>query len=331
MGHIELARWADALLIAPASANVLARIAHGLADDLLTTLCLARRGPLWVAPAMNQAMWSNPATQANLAKLSSLGVQQIGPAAGSQACGDVGLGRMSEVADIIAALAQAMTPPESNLAGKTVLITAGPTREAIDPVRYISNHSSGKMGYALAQAAHAAGAKVILVSGPTSLPYPSGVTPVAVNSALEMHTAVFEHLSSCDIFIGSAAVADYRPAEVATSKIKKTGVDSMAVAMIKNPDIISDVASQANKPFSVGFAAETNQVIEYARDKMQRKNLDMIIANDVSRSDIGFNADQNEVTVLWPTGEQALPNLSKTELAQQLVAIIARQTKTLSC
>ncbi len=331
MGHIELARWADALLVAPASANVIARIANGLADDLLTTLCLARRAPLWLAPAMNQAMWANPATQANIAKCTALGIHLIGPASGSQACGDVGPGRMSEVADIIADLSQALAPSANLLAGRTLLITAGPTREAIDPVRYISNHSSGKMGYALAQAAEQAGAKVILISGPTALASPSGVTRVTVNSALEMYDAVFEHLSSCDIFIGSAAVADYRPAEVATSKIKKTSADSMAVAMIKNPDIISDVASQANKPFTVGFAAETNQVIDYARDKMQRKQLDMIIANDVSRSDIGFNADHNEVTVLWRNGQQALPNLSKSALAERLVTMIAQQFTSLSC
>ncbi|BFM04954.1 bifunctional phosphopantothenoylcysteine decarboxylase/phosphopantothenate--cysteine ligase CoaBC [Halioxenophilus aromaticivorans] len=330
MGHIELARWADALVIAPASANLLARVCHGQADDLLTTLCLARRCPLLVAPAMNQAMWANPATQRNMSQLAALGIMQIGPAAGSQACGDVGLGRMSEVPEIIAAVSDALTP-NTALAGKTVLLTAGPTREAIDPVRYISNHSSGKMGYALAQAAALAGADVILVSGPTALPVPPGVRRIDVDSALNMHTAVFEHIERCDIFIGAAAVADYRPDQVASTKIKKTGADNLAVTMVKNPDIISEVAGRTNKPFTVGFAAETNQVIEYAQDKLQRKGLDMIIANDVSRTDIGFNSDTNEVTVIWPTGQQALPQLDKAALAKQLIDLIAQQCTLLRC
>jgi len=331
MGHIELARWADLLLIAPASANVIARIAHGLADDLLTTLCLARRGPLVVAPAMNQAMWSNLATQANIERLAQLGIHQIGPAAGSQACGDVGLGRMVEVPDIVAAVAAMLAPKASAVTGKSVLITAGPTREAIDPVRYISNHSSGKMGYALAAAFADAGAKVTLVSGPTTLPTPAGVARVDVTSAAEMHAEVMARAADSAIFIGSAAVADYRPENIANAKIKKTSADNIQITMVKNPDIIAAVASLPNKPFTVGFAAETNAVAEYAQDKLSRKNLDMIVANDVSRSDIGFNADNNEVTVFWPTGSVELPNLSKRELAERLLNLIAQHSSMLSC
>lgn len=331
MGHIELARWADLLLIAPATANVLARVCYGLADDLLTTLCLARLCPLAVAPAMNQAMWANPATQNNIAQLEKLAIHFIGPDAGSQACGDIGPGRMSEVPDIVTAvtrlLARDATPLLHN---KTVLITAGPTREAIDPVRYISNHSSGKMGYAIAQAAIEAGAKVILVTGPTALTAPAGVTTIAVDSAIEMHSAVMNNVQQSDIFIGSAAVADYRPTEVATAKIKKTNSDSLAVEMVKNPDIITSVAASTPKPFTVGFAAETNQVVAYAQDKMTRKKLDMIIANDVSRSDIGFNSDSNEVTVLWPDGSAALPNLDKFELARKLIKLIADHSHSAS-
>ncbi|WP_317932143.1 bifunctional phosphopantothenoylcysteine decarboxylase/phosphopantothenate--cysteine ligase CoaBC [Halioxenophilus sp. WMMB6] len=325
MGHIELARWADLILIAPASANVIARIAHGLADDLLTTVCLARRCPLAVAPAMNQAMWSNPATQANISRLDDLGILRLGPGSGSQACGDIGPGRMLEVAELVSLVSDLFTSPAPLLAGRRVLLTAGPTREAIDPVRYISNHSSGKMGYAMAAAAAAMGAQVTLISGPTQLPTPDGVTRIDTDSAQAMYELVMANLAGCDLFIGSAAVADYRPEQVANNKIKKSGHDTLQINLIKNPDIIAAVAALEEKPFTVGFAAETDQVASYAKDKLMRKKLDMVIANDVSRSDIGFNADNNEVCLFWPEGEQALPNLGKAELAERLMAIIAER------
>lgn len=331
MGHIELARWADLLLVVPASANFIAKVVHGFGDDLLTTLCLARRAPLAIAPAMNQAMWANPATQNNIIKARELGILQFGPGNGVQACGDVGQGRLMEVPDIVKSVLEHFKPSQSTadnksaqlLAGKTVLLTAGPTREAIDPVRYISNHSSGKMGYALASAAAELGAKVILVSGPTSLSAPQGVECIRVSTALEMQAAVMAKISETDIFIGSAAVADYRPASVAEQKIKKTqDRDDMTIELVKNPDIIAGVAASNPKPFTVGFAAETNDVANYARGKLARKNLDMIIANDVSRSDIGFNADQNEVTVYWKGGEKPMPNLDKSVLAIELMQLV---------
>ncbi|MFT6792008.1 MAG: phosphopantothenoylcysteine decarboxylase/phosphopantothenate--cysteine ligase, partial [Cellvibrionaceae bacterium] len=272
MGHIELARWADLMVIAPASADLLARLAQGKGDDLLTTVCLARRCPLAVAPAMNQAMWHNQATQHNQAILRERGVHILGPERGSQACGDVGFGRMSDPED----LAQGIAGLFENrlLDGKTVVINAGPTREAIDPVRYISNHSSGKMGYALARAARDAGAKVILISGPTALATPERVERIDVSSAEEMYTACLGQLTDCDIFIASAAVADYRPVRISQQKIKKSGGDTMTIELVKTADIVADIAAHQNRPFVVGFAAETQQVIDYARRKLQRKNLD---------------------------------------------------------
>jgi len=323
MGHIELARWADLMVVAPASADVIARIAHGKGDDLLTTVCLARRCELVVAPAMNEAMWHNAATTENLAILKSRGIHQIGPAAGGQACGDVGMGRMSEPSTLAHDIAQLFET--GSLAGKTVVITAGPTREAIDPVRYISNHSSGKMGYSLAQAASDAGATVILISGPTALSCPDRVTRRDVVSAQEMYDATLSTMANCDIFIASAAVADFRPVSVAKQKLKKTGKETMRIDMVKNPDIVADVAALSVRPFVVGFAAETNDVITYARDKMQRKQLDMIIANDVSDSRIGFNSDQNAVTILTPDNERSLPEANKSYLAQSIIQHIASQ------
>lgn len=326
MGHIELARWADLILVAPASADSMARIGAGMANDLLTTLCLARRCPLVLAPAMNQAMWSNPATQVNLDKIASLGIMCLGPASGSQACGDVGLGRMLEVPELVSQVINLLDDKPQTFAGKKVLITAGPTREAIDPVRYLSNHSSGKMGYALAQAAAELGAQVVLVSGPTQLAEPAQVQRISVTSAQDMLQAVNQNLPDCDLFIGAAAVADYRPVQVAQQKMKKTaGVDHLHIELVKNPDIIATVAATANKPFTVGFAAETTQVEQYARDKLVRKNLDLVIANDVSRSDIGFNADSNEVAIFWADGEQRLPQQSKQALALQLMNIIGQR------
>jgi phosphopantothenoylcysteine decarboxylase/phosphopantothenate--cysteine ligase len=324
MGHIELARWADVMVVAPASADVIARIAQGNGNDLLTTACLARRCELIVAPAMNEAMWHHQATQANLAQLKARGVHQVGPAAGSQACGDVGMGRMSEPA----VLAQEIENhfETGTLVGKSVVITAGPTREAIDPVRYISNYSSGKMGYALAQAAVDAGAKVTLISGPTALPCPDHVTRVDVISAEDMYQASMAVLAECDIFIASAAVADFRPAAIAEQKMKKTATeDTMTITMVKNPDIVASVASENNKPFVVGFAAETHDVLSYAKDKLHRKNLDMIVANDVSNPAIGFNSDNNKVTVITKKENVHLPETSKRQLATHIIESIVHQ------
>jgi phosphopantothenoylcysteine decarboxylase / phosphopantothenate---cysteine ligase len=324
MSHIALARWADLLLIAPATADLIARLATGRGDDLLTTVALASAAPMMLAPAMNQQMWRDQATAANITTLSTRGVTVIGPAAGEQACGDVGLGRMEEPTVIAAAAAAQF---ESGLlAGKRVVITAGPTREALDPVRYISNHSSGKMGYALAQAAVDAGALTTLVSGPVSLQAPQHARLKKVNSAAEMLEQCLGLVADSDIFIACAAVADYRPAAIESHKIKK-GPEQISLQLVRNPDIVATIAGQKNRPFTVGFAAETNDVMSYARDKMLSKNLDMIIANDVSDRSIGFNSDDNEATVLWNGGEQALARSSKSTIARQIVEIIARLTR----
>ncbi len=328
MGHIELARWADLLLIAPATADLIARLRAGRADDLLTTAALATAAPMMLAPAMNQQMWQDPATIANISQLSERGVHMVGPAAGQQACGDVGPGRMEEppvIADAAARLFE-----NGLLAGKRVVITAGPTREALDPVRYISNHSSGKMGYALAQAAVDAGAKTTLVSGPVNLAPPEHVQCLPVQSAVQMLEQCLELLSECDIFIACAAVADYRPATVEQQKIKK-GPQQVTLQLARNPDIVATVAASDNRPFTVGFAAETHDVLSYARDKMRRKGLDMIVANDVSDRSIGFNSDHNEATVLWRDGEQALARSSKSTIARQIVALIAATNKDGKC
>jgi phosphopantothenoylcysteine decarboxylase/phosphopantothenate--cysteine ligase len=300
---------------------LLARLASGRADDLLTTAALATAAPLLVAPAMNQQMWRDPATADNIATLSARSIHLVGPAAGEQACGDVGPGRMEEPA-IIAAAAAALFE-NGLLAGKRVIITAGPTREAMDPVRYISNHSSGKMGYALAQAAADAGASTTLVSGPVNIPVPEGVHLTSVESAEQMLEQSLELLGECDIFIACAAVADYRPASIEQHKIKK-GAQQLTLELVRNPDIVAAVAGSPQAPFTVGFAAETKDVLSYARDKMQRKGLDMIVANDVSDQSIGFNSDQNAVTVIWADGEQALPCASKDSIARQIVALIAQ-------
>ncbi|MDP2505569.1 bifunctional phosphopantothenoylcysteine decarboxylase/phosphopantothenate--cysteine ligase CoaBC [Oceanobacter sp. 3_MG-2023] len=327
MGHIELARWADTILIAPASADLIARLAAGMGDDLLTTVCLASSAPLCLAPAMNQQMWAAATTKNNLSTLARLrgdALALFGPGSGAQACGDIGLGRMLEPEAIAQQLADRFV--SGTLAGKQVVITAGPTREALDPVRYISNHSSGKMGYALAQAALEAGAQVTLISGPVSLPVPERITLVPVTSAADMLTASLATLGQCDVFIASAAVADYRPAAVAEQKIKKAG-DEIQLTLVKNPDIIATVAHHPQRPFSVGFAAETHDVDSYARDKLERKNLDMIIANDVSRQDIGFGAENNAVTLYSRHGTTEFDVMNKTLLARQLIAAIAQQLK----
>ena len=325
MGHIELARWADLIVIAPASADCVARLAQGKGDDLLTTVCLASRCPMAIAPAMNQAMWHNQATQDNLAVLSARGFHQFGPDSGDQACGDIGLGRMSDPDHLASSVCHLFESREFD--GKTVVITAGPTREAIDPVRYISNHSSGKMGYALAQAAVDAGATTILISGPTSLTVPDHVSCINVTSAEEMYRASMEVLADCDVFIASAAVADFRPVTLAEQKIKKTDQQTMTIEMLKNPDIVASVARAEPRPFVVGFAAETQQCIDYARDKLKRKQLDLIIANDVSNPDIGFNSDNNIVTLVSKNDELTLPENSKSQLAREILKGIAKEMK----
>jgi phosphopantothenoylcysteine decarboxylase/phosphopantothenate--cysteine ligase len=323
MGHIELAKWADLILIAPASANLLSRLAQGMGNDLLTTVCLAADAPLCLAPAMNQAMWRDPMTQANVARLQKAHTKKltvIGPDAGEQACGDVGPGRMMEPELIAAEVANMFE--SGALAGVSVVITAGPTREAIDPVRYISNHSSGKMGYALAAAARDAGARVTLISGPVNIPAPERVRMVNVTSALDMFNAAKSELEHGQVFIASAAVADYRLASVAPQKVKKS-TDTLTLELVKNPDIIAMVAAHDPHPFTVGFAAETQDVERYARGKLESKNLDIIIANDVSRSDIGFNSDDNAVSVFWPEGQQRFDTMNKHTLARELIALVA--------
>ena len=320
MGHIELAKWADRILVAPATANFISRLAQGRGDDLLSTLCLATESPVIVSPAMNQAMWSNPATQTNMEILQKRGIQVFGPGSGSQACGDVGAGRMLEPMELVKLTAETFN--NGKLAGKKVVITAGPTREAIDPVRYISNHSSGKMGYALAQAVAEAGANCVLVSGPVNLSAPVNVKTVSVNSAAEMHAAVMQEISDTDVFIGSAAVADYRAVEVAEQKIKKND-DEMVIKLVKNPDILKDVSYLESRPFCVGFAAESEKLVEHARGKLERKKLDFVVANDISRSDIGFNQEHNEVVLVTAEGEEGIPKTSKANLAKTIVAKIA--------
>ncbi|QIZ78341.1 bifunctional phosphopantothenoylcysteine decarboxylase/phosphopantothenate--cysteine ligase CoaBC [Ferrimonas lipolytica] len=322
MGHIDLARWADQIIIAPASANLIARLAQGMADDLLTTCVLATEAPVMLCPAMNKVMYQHPATQANLALLAQRGVELYGPASGDQACGDVGPGRMPEPEEIASHWAQSQQP--QRLAGKKVLLTAGPTREALDPVRYISNHSSGKMGFAIAAQAAKMGAEVTVVAGPVSLPTPTGVTRINVESAEQMLNAVMAEVVNNDVFIGCAAVADYRAATVAAGKIKKSN-DNMTVELIRNPDILATVAAHQSRPYTVGFAAETNNVEQYARDKLSRKKLDLIAANDVSKSGQGFNADSNALTLYWHDGERDLGYSSKTEQAQLLLSTIAER------
>ena len=321
MNHIELAKWADLVLIAPATANVISRLATGMADELLTTLCLATPAPVALAPAMNQQMYLHAATQANLQTLAQRGVQLWGPASGTQACGDVGPGRMLNPDELVAECIRFLAKPKLDL---RVLITAGPTREALDPVRYISNHSSGKMGFALAAAAAELGADVTLVSGPVNLPTPAGVRRIDVESALQMQAAVMAEVAQQQIVIGCAAVADYRPAEISPQKIKKSA-DEVTLTLVKNPDIIAEVAALAVKPFVVGFAAETRDVERYALDKMARKKLDMIAANDVAREGQGFNSDDNALTVFWPGGHQELPLARKTEVARHLLALIIKK------
>ena len=321
MGHIELARWADCLLIAPATADVMARLAAGLANDLLTTVALACEAPPVIAPAMNQAMWRHPATQANLETLHARGVRVLGPGVGEQACGDQGPGRMLEPLEIAEALFPLAPRP---LAGVRVLLTAGPTREPLDPVRFLGNRSSGRMGFALAEALEALGARVTLVAGPTSLPAPSVAERVDVETALDMHGAVMARATDCDLFVATAAVADYRPIDPAENKIKKDA-DELTLRLVRNPDILAEVAALPRPPFTVGFAAETDRVEEYARDKLTRKGLDMIAANHVGGAQGGFERAENALTVIWRDGRRELPMMDKTRLARELAQLIAER------
>ncbi|MEH6357993.1 MAG: bifunctional phosphopantothenoylcysteine decarboxylase/phosphopantothenate--cysteine ligase CoaBC [Pseudomonadales bacterium] len=324
MGHIELARWADLILIAPASADFIARLAQGQGDDLLATLCLATTAPIAIAPAMNQAMWKDNNTQRNVKSLQSNSVVIMGPAHGEQACGDIGPGRMLEPAELTHLTANQFE--YNTLTGQHVVITAGPTREPIDPVRYITNHSSGKMGYALAEAAAEAGANVTLISGPVNLPTPSRVQRVDVSTAQEMYEAAIESAAQCDIFIASAAVADYTPVSVADQKIKKHP-DSMTIELRPTIDIVASVAALEPKPFTVGFAAETQNVLGYAQGKLNKKKLNMIVANDVSVAGIGFNSDDNAATLIWPEGQLEIPKMSKRQLARSIIDTISHQCR----
>jgi phosphopantothenoylcysteine decarboxylase/phosphopantothenate--cysteine ligase len=323
MGHIELARWAELLLVAPASADFLARLAHGLADDLLTTLALATAAPIAVAPAMNQLMWGNAATQANVALLTQRGVRVLGPGVGDQACGETGPGRMLEPLEI-AALIAPLLRHEGPLQGHRVLVTAGPTRECIDPVRFVSNRSSGKMGFAVAQALQEVGAEVVLVSGPVSLPTPFGVRRIDVESCEQMYAAVQRELPGTAIFIGTAAVADYRPTQCAPQKIKKTG-ERLELELTRTVDILAHVSASTPRPFVVGFAAETHAVEHHARAKLLAKNLDLIAANEVGHSK-AFDCDHNALLVLWRGGGRIeLPSASKCELANALTGLIVER------
>ncbi|MGP9802950.1 bifunctional phosphopantothenoylcysteine decarboxylase/phosphopantothenate--cysteine ligase CoaBC [Rheinheimera sp. NSM] len=325
MGHIELAKWADIILIAPASADIIARMAHGLANDLLTTCVLATAAPVAVAPAMNQQMYKNIATQQNLATLITHNFYIYGPGFGDQACGDTGAGRMLEPLQLVSALEEHFLA-EQQLNNIKITITAGPTREAIDPVRYISNHSSGKMGFALAAAAAAMGANVTLISGPVQLATPIGVKRIDVTTAQQMHDAALAQATQSDVFIGCAAVADYRVAEVAGEKMKKKAGSTLELKLVQNPDIIAAVAAlPAQRPFTVGFAAETQNLLQYAKDKLARKKLDLICANDVSGTELGFNSDHNAVTLVWQSGELALPAQPKASLAKAILQHIYSQ------
>jgi phosphopantothenoylcysteine decarboxylase/phosphopantothenate--cysteine ligase len=321
MGHIELARWADEVLIAPATAHFIAQLAHGLAGDLLSTLCLATRAPISIAPAMNQAMWSHPATQANVALLKQRGVRVLGPASGEQACGDVGEGRMLEPVE----LAELLAPDSRStlLKGVSAVVTAGPTRERIDPVRFITNRSSGKMGFAVAASLHAAGAEVVLVSGPVHLPTPTGVKRVDVESADEMLAAVQAQLHHTDIFVATAAVSDYRAAQIANEKIKKSQA-SMTLELARTPDVLASIGALAQPPFLVGFAAETDNVERNALAKLHGKHLDMIAANKVGDG-LAFDKDDNALSVYWNGGQRELCLCSKRDLAAQLVQLIAER------
>jgi phosphopantothenoylcysteine decarboxylase/phosphopantothenate--cysteine ligase len=321
MDHIALARWADRVVIAPATADLMARLAAGLADDLLTTVCLASEAPLLLAPAMNRVMWEHPATRANQARLLERGVRIVGPDSGSQACGEHGAGRMAEPSAILEALLG--SAPLLPLQGRRVLITAGPTQEPIDPVRFLTNRSSGRMGVALAEAAREAGAEVCMVHGPMALPVPAGIRTIAIETAAEMAEAVLREIHGTDLFIAAAAVADYRPRTTVAQKLKKTA-ETMTLELVRNPDIVAQVAALQHRPFVVGFAAETEHLRTHALEKMQRKNLDMIAANDVSGGR-AFGTKDNALTVLWAGGECRFAEQPKAALAHALLALVAER------
>ncbi len=323
MGHIELARWADLIMIAPATADLIARIAGGHADDLLTTVCLASEAPIHLAPAMNRVMWANDATQENCKILQQRKIILHGPAEGEQACGETGAGRMLEALELADIIENEFSSAPKPLAGKRVLITAGPTREAIDPVRFISNRSSGKMGYAIASAAKRLGAEVVLVSGPVALEAPEGVNRHLVESAKEMHEETLEHAKTADIFIATAAVSDYSPANIADQKIKKTE-DRLSLDLNYNPDILFNISHQFPDLFSVGFAAETEDLIKHAKGKLERKKLDMIVANPVGKNQ-GFDQDTNQVEIIWKDGQLSLPEKNKAELAVEIMEIVSER------
>jgi len=327
MGHIELARWADQVLIAPATAEFMARLASGSASDLLATLCLATNAPLSIAPAMNHVMWANPAVQANRLLLESRGVTLLGPTHGDQACGETGVGRMLEPDDIAVAVMgeSGSTAQASSLHGRSIMVTAGPTREAFDSVRFISNRSSGKMGYAIAQAAADAGANVVLVSGPVALPAPQGVTRIMVESAEDMFAAVHGHIDDVDVFIAAAAVSDYRPRGMREAKLK-SDASTMTLDLVKSKDILASVAQLNHAPFTVGFAAETNNVRDYALAKLAAKRLDMIVSNEVGDG-VGFDQDDNAAHVYWQGGDKAYSLMHKSVLARELIVLIAERYK----
>ena len=326
MGHIELAKWADLVLLAPATANLIARLRAGFADELLTTLCLATTAPIVVSPAMNMDMYLAPATQENISVLAKRGFLIWGPGEGPQACGDIGPGRMLAPEDLLSRVNAFFDVKKTVFTGVNITITAGPTQEALDPVRYISNHSSGKMGFSLAEAAQKMGANVTLISGPVNLPAPDNVQRIDVKSALQMHSASLNNLNSCDIFIACAAVADYRPEEVASQKMKKQqGIDDLTLKLVKNPDIIADVANADSRPFCVGFAAETEDVEHYALDKLKRKNLDLIAANDVAKAEQGFNSEKNALSVFSAEQRFDIALADKKDVAYQLLEIIQQQ------
>ncbi len=321
MSHIELARWATDVLVAPASANVIARLAQGRANDLLSTLCLATEAPLTIAPAMNRVMWAHPATRANVATLQTRGVAILGPASGDQACGEVGAGRLLEPGQIVEALVAATVP--GPLAGRRVLVSAGPTFEDIDPVRFIGNRSSGKMGFAVATAARAMGAQVTLVAGPVALATPAGVRRIDVRRAAQMREAVLAELPGQDVYLGAAAVADYAPAETLGQKIKKSG-ETLTVTLVRTADILAEVAAHPQRPrLVVGFAAETQDMEAYARDKLQRKGLDLIAANDVGRAGQGFECDDNALSVFWRDGRLDIAHGPKAQVAHGLLELVA--------
>ena len=324
MGHIELAKWADGLLIAPATANTLARISSGRGDDLLSTIALAFEGPVSLAPAMNQAMWRNERTQENLKKLIDQDFVICGPGSGEQACGDVGLGRMLEPLDILDIFSLSFN--EGTLSGKKVLITAGPTQEPIDPVRFITNRSSGKMGYSLVEAALESGANVTLISGPVNIDPPSNCNFVSIKTAKEMFDAVMHHISGMDVYIGTAAVSDYSPAKASDSKIKKDGSSSpMFLELKENQDILKSVSELEQRPYVVGFAAETNDLIKNAEKKLSTKNLDLIIANDVSNKEIGFDSDDNEVTLITEKEKYLIERQNKRKVSKKIIDFISRR------